>query len=87
MRANKRSVALSERFDQFIDRQIESGRFSNASEVVRAGLRLLEIEEARFEELRAEIAKGDAELEAGLGVEFETVDALTEEIMRRVREN
>lgn len=37
-----RSFALGDRFERFIDRQVKGGRFNNASEVVRAGLRLLE---------------------------------------------
>ena len=36
------SIALSTHFETFIREQIESGRYNNASEVVRAGLRLLE---------------------------------------------
>lgn len=56
------SVALSPHFESFIQRQIKSGRYNNASEVVRAGLRLLEDQHARAklqqEELRAAIAAG-----------------------------
>ena len=56
------SVALSPHFESFIQKQIKSGRYNNASEVVRAGLRLLEDEHARAsmrqEELRAAIAAG-----------------------------
>lgn len=37
-----RNVHLTDHFDKFITAGIESGRFSNASEVVREGLRLLE---------------------------------------------
>jgi len=38
------SVALSSHFEAFVREQVESGRYNNASEVVRAGLRLLEDE-------------------------------------------
>lgn len=41
-----RNVNLTEHFDKFIAKRVKSGRFSNASEVVREGLRLLEQREA-----------------------------------------
>ena len=53
------NVNLGERFEAFIQEQIREGRYQNASEVVRAGLRLLEDYEAdrkqQFERLKAEI--------------------------------
>lgn len=56
------SVALSDHFENFVREQVKSGRFNNISEVVRAGLRLLEQQEQRnqleLEVLRAEIAAG-----------------------------
>lgn len=56
------SVALSPHFEDFVRQQVDSGRFNNVSEVVRAGLRLLEDEEARqtvrLEALREAIALG-----------------------------
>jgi antitoxin ParD1/3/4 len=39
------SVALSSHFETFVREQVASGRYNNVSEVVRAGLRLLEDEE------------------------------------------
>jgi antitoxin ParD1/3/4 len=57
-----RNVNLTEHFDRFIESGIASGRFSNASEVVREGLRLLEQREeedkARLEWLRAAAREG-----------------------------
>jgi antitoxin ParD1/3/4 len=54
------SVTLSDHFTDFLARQVASGRYGSASEVVRAGLRLLEERETALEELRGEIAKGEA---------------------------
>ncbi len=56
------SVALGEHFEAFVKRQLADGSYNNASEVVRAGLRLLEESEQRrqleLDALRAEIAAG-----------------------------
>ena len=57
-----RNVNLTEHFDRFVDVGITTGRFSNASEVVREGLRLLEQREkedqARIEWLRSAAKEG-----------------------------
>lgn len=63
------SVALGHHFEEFIREQLESGRFNNVSEVVRAGLRLLEDEqrlrEIRHRELKAAIREGINSGDAG----------------------
>lgn len=63
------SVALGNHFEEFIRKQLESGRFNNVSEVVRAGLRLLEDEqklrEIRHRELKAAIRTGIESEDAG----------------------
>jgi antitoxin ParD1/3/4 len=75
-----RNVNLTEHFDDFIDTGIASGRFSNASEVVREGLRLLEQREqenqAKLEWLRASAKVGFEQLDRGEGIEFENMDDL-----------
>ncbi|MEX0852083.1 MAG: type II toxin-antitoxin system ParD family antitoxin [Bauldia sp.] len=85
------SIALNKHFEEFIREQVAKGRFNNASEVVRAGLRLLEDTEAGREEklrkLDAAIAKGLAEAEAGLGVPLdEAMDRLRERLGLPVRQ-
>ena len=52
------SVSLGNYFDQFVSSQVSVGRFKNVSEVVRAGLRLLEDEENKTIALRNAIQKG-----------------------------
>ena len=53
------SISLGEHFTRFVDQQVEQGRFQSASEVVRAGLRLLEEHELQIERLRAAIIEGE----------------------------
>ena len=53
------SILLSEYYDNFINKQIETGKFSSVSEVVRAALRLFEFEEAKKTELIKELEKGE----------------------------
>ena len=57
--ARNTSITLGEHFYRFITRQVGDGRFGSASEVVRAGLRLLEENEARLELLREALHKGE----------------------------
>lgn len=68
------SVALSPHFESFVKHQVTTGRFNNVSEVVRAGLRLLEDQEQvkslKLQELRAAIEAGNA---SGAGVNADTV--------------
>lgn len=52
------SLTLSEHWDTFIKREIDSGRYSSASEVVRAALRELEDKGKRLEALRQHLAEG-----------------------------
>ncbi|MBL0294057.1 MAG: type II toxin-antitoxin system ParD family antitoxin [Saprospiraceae bacterium] len=52
------SVSLGAYFDQFVTSQISIGRYKNVSEVIRAGLRLLEDEENKALALRNAIQKG-----------------------------
>lgn len=70
------SYSLGDHFEGFIQRQVKSGRFASASEVVRAGLRLMETreaeQEARLEALRGEIKLGR---ESGPGIPAEEVFA------------
>jgi antitoxin ParD1/3/4 len=58
MRKNT-SFSLGEHFSDFIETQVESGRYETASDVIRASLRLLEEREAELADLRAALIEGE----------------------------
>lgn len=62
------SVALGSYFEDFIKTKILQGRYNNASEVIRAGLRLLEENEERIIALKSAINEG---MESGIAENFD----------------
>lgn len=92
-----RNVVLTEYQAEFVERLVSSGRYQNASEVLREGLRLIEREEeqakARLKALREAARLGIADLEAGRFSEFATPEelrqhlrALRDEVLPRKRQ-
>ncbi|HMU97347.1 MAG TPA: type II toxin-antitoxin system ParD family antitoxin [Chitinophagales bacterium] len=57
--AKNTSILLGDYFDNFINQQIKSGKYSSASEVVRTALRILEFEESKKTELINELKRGE----------------------------
>ncbi len=57
--AKNTSILLGDYFDNFISTQIKTGKFSSASEVIRAALRMFEHEETKKSELIKELEKGE----------------------------
>lgn len=77
------NVALGKHFEAFIADAVENGRFNNASEVIRAGLRLVEERETKIralrETLQASIAEGghhsDAEVKSEIAAHLDEWEA------------
>ena len=85
-----RNINLTERYDKFVSQQIAAGKYRNASEVLRAGLNLLEQQTLENEEklatLRALTAEARAELDQGQGIRIATrkqLDSLVAQASRR----
>jgi len=57
--AKNTSVSLNAHFDEFIAEQVKNGRYGSASEVIRAGLRLLESSETKLDALRIMLSEGE----------------------------
>lgn len=62
------SISLGNHFETFVEKSISKGRFQNASEVIRAGLRMLEEEENKILALRNAIQEG---MQSGIAEDFD----------------
>ena len=62
------SISLGNYFDEFVQNRISDGRYKNVSEVIRAGLRLLEEEESKMIALKNAIQEG---IDSGIDENFE----------------
>lgn len=67
------SISLGNYFDQFVSKQIASGRYKNVSEVIRAALRLLENEESKVLALKNAIQEG---IDSGIAKDFDPIKNL-----------
>lgn len=74
-------MTLGEHFSSFVSNKIAEGRFQSASEAVRAGLRLLEAEEARLKMLKAAVQEG-----IDSGVSELTPEEVRSDVQRRLSE-
>ncbi len=78
------SISLGGYFDQFVSSQVSAGRYKNVSEVIRAGLRLLEDEENKVIALRNAIQEG---IDSGIAHDFDPDKHLQVLKARRRRNN
>ena len=82
-----RNINLTDHLDTFVERQVASGRYSNASEIVREALRLLEEQEqereAKLKALRQAAQHGFAEIDHGKGIVLKDKKALKKIMARK----
>ncbi len=69
------SISLGNYFDNFVRNQVSTGRYKNVSEVIRAGLRLLEDEESKILTLKNAIQEG---VDSGIAHDFDAEKNLKE---------
>jgi len=80
--AKNTSVVLGDHFAAFVEQKVAEGRYGSASEVLRAGLRLLEEEEAKLEALRAALVEGE---ESGPATSFDFEEFIARKLSERQR--
>ena len=79
-----RNISLTDHLDRLVEAEVGSGRYGNASEVVREGLRLIERrkqeERAKLKWLRGAVREGLDQIDRGEGVEFGSIGDLDRHI-------
>jgi antitoxin ParD1/3/4 len=79
--AKSTSIVLNDRWEKFLTERIATGRYDSVSEAVRAGLRLLEIEEEKFDRLMALLQEG---IDSGPATPFD-MDEIIREAKAKVK--
>lgn len=82
---HRKTISLTSKDDAFIAAQVDTGEYGNASEVVRAGLRLLEEHQLKLAELRALIAQGDKDFAEGRSSTYSKPGQLGADIKARLK--
>lgn len=77
------SFSLGDHFSAFVDTQVKEGRYDNASDVMRAALRLLEEREAKLAALRAALIEGE---ESGPAAPFDIEEFIARKRLQSARE-
>jgi antitoxin ParD1/3/4 len=80
--AKNTSIIIGDHFGEFIERQVSEGRYASASDVVRAGLRLLEEREIRIEALRAALIEGE---QSGASTPFDVEELISRKRQQKKR--
>jgi antitoxin ParD1/3/4 len=70
------NISIGERWEKFVEKSVEDGRYGSASEVVQAGLRLVEEREAKIAVIRQELQQS---IDAGGSISDEEMDAILDE--------
>lgn len=76
------NVSIGERWEEFVARVVQDGRYGSASEVVREGLRLVEEREAKLRALRETL---DAAIARGGAQTYEDVEAMIDDLAAQSR--
>ena len=84
---HRKTISLTAKDDPFIASQVETGEYGNASEVVRAALRLLEQEQLKLAALRQAIAEGDTADAAGDVRTYATPGQLASDLKAKIRKS
>ncbi|PZO55140.1 MAG: type II toxin-antitoxin system ParD family antitoxin [Alphaproteobacteria bacterium] len=79
------SLTLGPHWEDFIEREVASGRYASASDVMRAALRELEERSQKLEALRAHLAEGAAQAARGEFVENFSVESVIAQAKARQR--
>ncbi len=70
-----KEIILDSHFDLFVQSQVQMGKYKTETDVVQAGLQLLEYEEKKVEQLKSAIQKG---IDSGLAYDFDPIENLKE---------